>query len=179
MNIKPETYEALTTQERIVASVEALARDDTKEKERLVTSCPKRHYKMNDADFVNKMQGFAFLSTVVELDLRGIALDLMTLLWLQDSYGGEEFSEERLEKAFGSIFSRRQEATSIRQAWHEFMTEEGVDIETAKKAYESDMHYVVKNILLELDPKIEIEPNDETVSKYKKLLKEHIGKVNS
>lgn len=51
MNIKPQIYESLTPRQRVIASIEALARGDEEEKRRLVKSCPKKSYLQTDTAY--------------------------------------------------------------------------------------------------------------------------------
>jgi len=44
-------YDALTPQERLVLLLQARARGDEREEERLLRSCPRRHYSMREAAF--------------------------------------------------------------------------------------------------------------------------------
>lgn len=44
-------YDTITPQERLVLTVEAQARGDTEDSDRLMKSCPRKRYIMNDANF--------------------------------------------------------------------------------------------------------------------------------
>jgi len=50
-------YDRLTPEERFRLDVLAMARGDSVESERLVGSCPKFSYKMNDRTFVGRWTG--------------------------------------------------------------------------------------------------------------------------
>ena len=57
-------YDQLDAEERFRLDVLAMAREDSQESERLVTSCPRFSYTMNDMGFVGRWQG------VIEITLR-------------------------------------------------------------------------------------------------------------
>jgi hypothetical protein len=57
-------YDQLDAEERFRLDVLAMAREDSQESERLVTSCPRFSYTMNDLGFVDRWQG------VIEITLR-------------------------------------------------------------------------------------------------------------
>ncbi len=57
-------YDRLDAQERFRLDVLAMAREDTRESERLVSSCPRLTYTMNDAGFVERWRG------AIEITLR-------------------------------------------------------------------------------------------------------------
>jgi hypothetical protein len=72
--IKPMVYEALTPKQRVIATLEAEARDDRAEVRRLVQTCPKRTYRANDERYSGTMRGIVNLAIFLEMELRGIAL---------------------------------------------------------------------------------------------------------
>jgi hypothetical protein len=74
MNIRGTVYEALSPRQRIIAAMDAIARDDTAEIERLKTTCPFRTYRQRDAAFVDAMEALFGAGLAVESDLRGAAL---------------------------------------------------------------------------------------------------------
>jgi len=55
--IKPMVYEALTPKQRVIATLEAEARDDQAEVRRLVETCPKVTYRANDERYSGTMRG--------------------------------------------------------------------------------------------------------------------------
>lgn len=66
-------YEKLTYKERLSAFLEALAREDHEECERLVRTCPRKTYSMVDADFGDLVDGtrdIAIAFTILWLDAR-------------------------------------------------------------------------------------------------------------
>ena len=68
MNIKPTIYENLNPRERLVAGIEALARKDEDEWNKLVDTCPKLTYQQED---------LAFFGTFRRLTSEAISLELL------------------------------------------------------------------------------------------------------
>jgi hypothetical protein len=48
-------YDRLEPEERFRATVEAAARGDERERERLVATCPRKDYRMSDADYLDRV----------------------------------------------------------------------------------------------------------------------------
>ena len=117
-NIKHMVYESLTPRQRIIASIEALARGDEEEKSRLVESCPKKNYRQNDAEFADKMGALMTLMLAVECDLRGSVLGFFLALRTEPK----------------SVHEILQNIADIQAAWEEFISSLGIDPETMAKA---------------------------------------------
>lgn len=79
--IKPFVYESLTPKQRIIAAINAEARNDQEERQRLVRTCPKKSYLMNDAAFSDTLQELFVTSMAVELDLASAAINYLFLCW--------------------------------------------------------------------------------------------------
>jgi len=67
-------YEGLNPRQRIIATVDAMACDDTAVVERLKNTCPIKSYRQRDADFSDVIEGLLMAGLAVEADLRGAAL---------------------------------------------------------------------------------------------------------
>jgi len=63
-------YDRLTPEERFKLDVEAMARGDKEESRRLVDTCPRRTYTMNDPGFTGRWDGAIHLTMAVLMDLR-------------------------------------------------------------------------------------------------------------
>ena len=63
-------YDRLTPEERFKLDVEAMARGDTEESRRLVDTCPRRTYTMNDPGFTWRWDGAIHLTMAMLMDLR-------------------------------------------------------------------------------------------------------------
>ena len=74
MNIRGTVYEALSPRQRIIAAMDAIARDDTAEVERLKSTCPISTYRQRDAAFSDTVEALFGTGLAVEADLRGAAL---------------------------------------------------------------------------------------------------------
>jgi hypothetical protein len=74
MNIRGTVYEALSPRQRIIAAIDAIARDDAAEVERLKSTCPIKTYRQRDAAFSDTMEALLGTGLAVEADLRGTAL---------------------------------------------------------------------------------------------------------
>jgi hypothetical protein len=66
-------YPALEPHERFRAALEAAARGDDRERERLVATCPRKDYRMPDADYLDRVDGSRDLALGVVI---GIAPEL-------------------------------------------------------------------------------------------------------
>jgi hypothetical protein len=64
-------YDRLTSEERFRLDVLAMARGDKQESERLVTSCPRYTYTMNDRGFTGRWLGALDLTLRLYLDIAG------------------------------------------------------------------------------------------------------------
>ena len=74
-------YDRLTPEERFRLDVLAMARGDAAESERLVGSCPKLSYRMNDRGFVGRWTGAIDITLRVRIPLEG----LLSKLWMVDA----------------------------------------------------------------------------------------------
>jgi hypothetical protein len=69
-NALGKLYDRLTPQERFRLDVEAMARGDEEESERLTDTCPRHSYVMNDVAFSGRWHGASELMLITLLDLR-------------------------------------------------------------------------------------------------------------
>ena len=74
MKIRGTVYETLSSRQRIIAALDAIARDDTAEIDRLKSTCPIKSYRQRDANFSDTIEALFRAGLAVELDLRGEAL---------------------------------------------------------------------------------------------------------
>ena len=75
-------YDRLTPEERFRLDVLAMARGDAAESERLVGSCSKLSYRMNDRGFVGRWMGTIDITLRVRVLLEG----LHSKLWMIDAF---------------------------------------------------------------------------------------------
>jgi hypothetical protein len=143
MQIKPMVYENLTAHQRVIAVIEAEARDDEAEVQRLVKSCPKYNYRSNDAAFVETMRSLIHMTLWVEYILQRNAIGLMAALYMDN------------DKSIEPIL---QNIADIRAAWDETLKSMAIDQRTLRKAATLDP--LLMDFLEELIP----EPDPEYVA---------------
>jgi len=69
-------YDKLTPEERFRLDIEAMARGDEEESRKLVETCPRRSYVMNDLGFAGRWDGAIQMTLVTLLDLRPVVAKL-------------------------------------------------------------------------------------------------------
>ncbi len=143
MQIKPIVYENLTPRQRVIATIEAEARDDQEEVQRLVKSCPKKTYRTNDAEFYETLETLMHVTLGVEYELQRNALGFIAGLYLD----------------YGAIDKFLQNIADIQAAWYETLEGMGIEPETMRKA--TSLTPVIIEAVEELLP----DPDPENVSK--------------
>jgi hypothetical protein len=116
--IGPKIYETLTPRQRLVACVEAEARSDEDEKNRLVATCPRKTYEVYDIEFSNAMDSLVGAALATEADLRGCLLGYLVA--------------SRFDPQIASTFL--QDFANIRSAWKIAVNALGIDEETMARA---------------------------------------------
>lgn len=172
MNIKPLIYEKLTARQRVIASFEALAREDEAEARRLIKTCRKKTYTMNDSAYVDRMEALHDIAMAVECDMRGMAICYLMEAWLGNRRGARPGAFEFQSPAIEFL----QDMLSIRQAWHDVMKQEGIEPAIMEKAHASQRHCSV-DWLLRIAEKMKLKPDPETVAFYKELLVEYLVRI--
>ena len=163
MQIKDSAYEKLTTRERIIASMEAVARGDDEEKKRLVRTCPKKHYMQTDAAYSERMETLMDMAAIIEGDLRGHALCLYFLLMPE---------EEREENVFDTLMICTQKMANIITAWENVLKAEGIDPAVMQRVTSDLTHPIITNLQKFL-PK----PDPEGTKEYQSILEEILKRV--
>lgn len=144
MQIKPMIYENLTAQQRLVAVIEAFARKDKPEVDRLMDSCPKKTYQLNDWAFSRGLQKLMHMTLHVECMLYRKAMALgMALIAERD---------ELLNPLLQSI-------ADTQAAWNEALKTTGISPELLQKANGFDPIFI--DLIAELIP----DPEPENVAK--------------
>jgi len=105
-------YDRLTAEERFRLVVEACAREDERETERLTNTCPRKTYEMNDLAFVGRLIASQLLSSYVCAELVEVVGMLRTI----------EACREALETYQEALFSSlerviEEAALSYHQGW--------------------------------------------------------------
>jgi hypothetical protein len=105
-------YDRLTPEERFRLVVEALAREDEREVERLANTCPRKVYVMSDLAFGERLRASDLIVSHVYADLMGVLSALRTI---------EAYKEaiETYEELLFSSFERATEeaALSFHRGW--------------------------------------------------------------
>lgn len=168
--IKNMVYENLTPKQRIVANLAAIARSDKDEELRLSKTCPKYTYTMNDHQFCGRLEALQDLSMVVEHDMRNCVLDFFMIGLLYEIREVADFND--LVKAIKESPEYVQEILCIKSAWHEFLQEEGIDIETMDAAY-SNLKHPLTLRFIRIGINLGLLSDEHTVAAYKKLLRNY------
>ncbi len=169
--VKPIIYEKLTAQQRVIASIEALARDDEEEKERLKDSCPQYTYKMTDNAYSGKMRALYDIAMVSAFDMHSCALNFFLWLLMECNLKGKQ-----RQKLTDQIPCQITSMISVRHAWHEVLKEEGIAPATMDKAYSVLSHFAIE-YMLSIADQMELEPDYEEAEQYKQVLKEYLDRV--
>lgn len=169
--LKPVIYESLTPRQRLIASIEALARNDEEEQVRLIKTCPKKAYTQTDAAYADKMTSLQDMMLAVECDMRGCALNFFMLLHLENS---SDFESPHDLMAIAPRLI--QDMLSIKQAWHDVLTEEGIDPAVMDKVYEPMVHFGIGWVTA-IASCFDLQPAPETVMKHKGALKAYLKRA--
>lgn len=119
MNLKSSLYDALTPIQRIICTIEAEARHDTAEVERLVTSCPKKNYRMNDDVYTDRLSTLMTMALALECHIRGETIGFWIAL-------------DRERDEYAQLFL--QSIADLQASWHQTLHDFGIDPETMAKA---------------------------------------------
>lgn len=155
MNLKSSLYDTLTPIQRVIATIEAEARDDTAEVERLVKSCPKKIYTMNDDAYTRMMDRLILARLAIECDLQ----NQMIGFWVAALCDREDCIQMFL-----------QNMADIQAAWHKTLNEFGIDPETMAKA--GPPRHGAIDFLSDLMP----EPNMENVQSLCEKIQEFMNR---
>lgn len=109
--IASSVYENLTIRQRVIACIEAEARGDGDERERLISSCPKLTYQQTDARFSGTMEKLMDLAVAVESDLRECVLKFFVIEKVEPDSSGRLL----------------QDFANIREAWKMTVRSMGID----------------------------------------------------
>ena len=113
-SVSPAVYDNMPPKLRLVACIEAIARNDEKEKALLIRSCPKFTYTQPDAQFLDNLECLMSLAMAVEADLREFLLQYYAVLRIE-----AELSRKCL-----------QNFADYREGWHMTLKTLGIERET-------------------------------------------------
>jgi hypothetical protein len=109
--IGSSVYENLTVRQRVIACIEAEARGDCDERQRLISYCPKFTYDQTDARFSGTMEKLMGLAMAVEADLRECVLKFLIIVKSEPETSGRLL----------------QDFANIREAWKMTVRTMGID----------------------------------------------------
>jgi hypothetical protein len=134
MDLSDRSYMQLNGDERFRALISAAARCDGNEMDRLVDTCPEKHYRMLDADFKAPLDKFMLLAASHNAVILRMVVGFLLAVSLrhssiesdaQDSSGGID----RLEDAsMGAMLAKMR-------AWDAFCRDIGIDTAEAAAAF--------------------------------------------
>jgi len=132
MNIKSIIYENLTPRQRLIASIEAMARGDDSEHEKLARTCPRKSYQQADYQYSGAMQNLLTAAIAVEHELTSNVLSLFLAIRMERY----EFLEMFLQKIVDGY-----------AAWNRQMQAMGIDPRSMEKVIEGMRHPLVSLFL--------------------------------
>ena len=86
--IENKLYDTFAPKERLVLMLEAMAREDHAEADRLRAACPRRTYQQSDADFIDRMTVAFDTAAVVCTDLQRLCGSLRLIYWAKGAVEG-------------------------------------------------------------------------------------------
>ena len=108
--VRGSVYESLSPRQRIIAAMDAIARDDTAEIDRLKSTCPVKSYRQRHAAFSDTIEALFGAGLALEAHLRGEALS-----WWADERGA----------------ALLQSMATIKTAWLALLADMGITSPTA------------------------------------------------
>jgi hypothetical protein len=140
MQIKPMIYVSLTPHQRVIATIEAEARGDDAEVQRLIDGCPKKTYRMGDASYVDTIRSLTHVQLRTECMLLTMALAVAAGLYM-------DADDDTLKKPL-------QQIANLRTAWNEALQSEGIGVGAMRKVagLEPSLIDLFEQILPEPEP---------------------------
>ncbi len=167
MNIKPIIYDSLTPQQRVVAAVEALARDDDAEHKKLTETCPKKNYIQPDYQYSGMLHGLIGMAIANEHELTSNALSLFLCISPKSNRG--DLAETFLQRLI-----------DCNAAWNETLESMGIDPETMSKLCHAMRHPIVNCFLnIAVDSDIALSPDEEAVKAQRQKMEYFFGKIRN
>ncbi len=114
MNIKLTDYQYLSTQQRLIATFEALGRDDQSEVRRLLQSCSRKSYILPDPIFRDKFERILDVALSIEYKLSLLTIYCIVI-------------DDSRPKEYKILLD---EMLKIHWAWITYLENEGIDIKS-------------------------------------------------
>lgn len=151
-------YTSLTPEERIIASIEANARGDENEVQKLIKTCPKKQYLSSDRAYSQRMDYLFTMQMTIETDLTQNALNYAVMNFIDIEPKKAAFVQEKA----------RQSIIDMQTAWHEFLESKGINPETMDQIAIKMRHPYLEMLL---DCSL-CTPNRKEIQTYKDLFEE-------
>ena len=174
MNIKYAVYESLTSRQRIIATIEAWARGDEAESQRLAKTCPKVTYRGNESAYAERIKTLKYMALVIEYDMRGAAIS-----FLSHPYFSQDPEKDHRHNWHKDLKQRPEQIRgllSIHEAWNSILQEEGIDPGMMDKAMNGLMHCWIR-FFVSIAEGHGVLSDPEIVKEYKSLLRNYLDKV--
>lgn len=115
--INPSLYENLTARQRVIATIEAEARNDEEEVQRLIKSCPKITVRQNDSAYSDTLDMLIHVDILMQRNMLMMGMCHFFML-PRDEEVGNKFA---------------QKAANMEAAWRQVIEEKGIDYDTFRK----------------------------------------------
>ena len=169
-DIKLGIYESLTPKQRIVASIDALARGDKDEEIRLIKTCRKLNYTMRDHSYCGKMEALRDLAIAIENDMRGRIVDFLFEKLLFDPLPIRDLKSLAIQVEISPECG--EDLLGIKKAWYDFLQEEGIDPQYMEEAYSELRHSSLKWFIKAAET-FDLEPSKHTAQIFKKWIRDY------
>jgi hypothetical protein len=172
-------YGNLTPQERFQLSLEAMARGDLPEQERLMETCPRLSYLETDAAYTSRMEAIALFVGALMIDLRPMLAQLQLADGLLYRYleGPVPLVERSpVEQEFGEVLSIQAMvfACRARSMWEAFGAVCEDELGTKADVVAGAIFPEIRDDMARYDDLIHLVPRDETLeAQYREVLQEN------
>ena len=176
MNKFNKLYETLTNEERIKLFIQALARNDDEELDRLDNSCPQRTYRMTDYEFKSKKINALIISAFHMLDsYQSLTLAMASLISLLAFEGNEDKKSEQNYEISKDCFNTSMALFKGREeGWKMFCDSIGIDPKQTREAFkmvipwdENGAFYFLESLSFDIKPNSKV--TESTVSQLKAI----------
>lgn len=152
-------YKNLTNDERVRLFIEAAARQDLEELDKLNDTCPQKTYRGEDWYYTRMKH--RYFNIALQYRITGDRLLMIALMsFLATLAYDDDETSEKMDEAFKTVMARYK---GRELAWAKFCDQLGVDGETLKKAasVEDDFahEFLMTLGIINVDPSLEAESN--------------------
>lgn len=145
------------TEKALIASVEANARGDQTEIEKLIKTCPRKRYLSSDNAYSSRMDYLFAMQMAVEADLAKHCLNYVLIMLSRIDTQEINLLEENTLQAISDLYT----------AWENFLSDKRIKIESMNEIVKDIRHPYVNMMLKSLT-----EPNQEQVKIYRDIFEE-------